>query len=127
MQMEDFLRDWIKFKKAERPLINNKIKIRRKNIQYPDGATPKYKQYYKRDLDRNMLMTVEPFDFEAIIAMPCVYCGKTPCNGVDRIDSAVGYVLNNCQPCCNTCNVMKNSMSHQSFIEHINKIIKRLN
>ena len=40
-------------------------------------------------------------------------CGKTmgrKLNGVDRVDSAVGYSESNCVSCCATCNMMKIAM-----------------
>lgn len=60
----------------------------------------------------------------------CFYCGKEPAtmyaadlpnggyeyNGVDRKDSNVGYVLDNCVSCCKACNWMKNVSSVEDYI-----------
>ena len=50
-----------------------------------------------------------------LIAQPCVYGALTfpnpanePRRGVDRKDSALGYVLDNCVPCCERHNRAKN-------------------
>lgn len=55
---------------------------------------------------------------------PCHYCGsEIEGVGIDRIDNSVGYQINNCVPCCKTCNTMKMIMSVSDFLSHIQKII----
>lgn len=71
-----------------------------------------------------------------VCEQPCVYCGAPPYKvleinkqgglwthgGVDRIDNAKGYALENCVPCCEVCNVMKATMSQQAFLAHVKRI-----
>lgn len=85
-----------------------------------------------------------PFEwFKHMIHAPCHYCGavdrnsinvasKRPgvwlvkdfrYNGLDRLENEVGYVIQNCVPCCVICNRAKNSMVYQEFIEWINSMI----
>lgn len=45
-------------------------------------------------------------------------------NGIDRIDSTKGYTIDNCVPCCKTCNFMKKNFSTMDFIQHVEKIYK---
>ena len=74
----------------------------------------------------------------------CFYCGQIPqnklkdvnkiyrdrlvsdtiikFNGIDRIDSNIGYTLFNVVPCCEKCNRAKNIMSQDEFKEWIKKI-----
>lgn len=67
----------------------------------------------------------------------CRYCGQIPTaifgererlngtfvyNGIDRLDSSLGYVFHNCVPCCRVCNYMKQQLSPEEFIFHIRKI-----
>ena len=40
-------------------------------------------------------------------------------NGIDRIDSNIGYTVNNCVPCCTICNHMKNDLTTDEFYNHI--------
>ncbi|MFJ5625297.1 hypothetical protein ACIQD3_21940 [Peribacillus loiseleuriae] len=40
-------------------------------------------------------------------------------NGIDRLDNAKGYTLDNVVPCCKTCNYMKGSYSLERFVEGI--------
>jgi len=43
-------------------------------------------------------------------------------NGIDRLDSTIGYNENNCVPCCTKCNIMKNIYSENNFLSQIKKI-----
>lgn len=45
-------------------------------------------------------------------------------NGIDRKNNLIGYTIENCVPCCFTCNDMKKTMSYEQFIEHISNIVK---
>jgi hypothetical protein len=89
-------------------------------------------------------LTVE--DFRNIIIKDCHYCGEKPqrstnkamitrghineppfyYNGIDRIDSKIGYHPHNCVPCCNVCNYMKNTLTNDIFLEKIEKIYNYL-
>ena len=97
--------------------------------QYKYGAK---KRGYSFELSKN--------EFREITQKECFYCGdeKTCCrgesgkkynfngsfsfNGIDRVDSSLGYTLANSVPCCITCNEMKNNLSLQEFIKHIKLI-----
>lgn len=90
---------------------------------------------YKGDAEnvRNIHFELELEDFEKIVLSNCYYCGAEPgrlfsrskevkTNGVDRKDSKIGYTLDNCVPCCTTCNIMKQKMSVKDFYLHIRDI-----
>lgn len=49
-------------------------------------------------------------------------CGQFICNGIDRIDSTIGYLKNNCVSCCSKCNYMKMRLDKKEFIEQCIKI-----
>lgn len=54
---------------------------------------------------------------------PCYYCGELrEYNGIDRIDSNIGYEDNNIVPCCEICNKMKSNYDLVFWLNHINKI-----
>lgn len=85
-------------------------------------------------------------EFIEIIVKDCHYCGEPPSkatqkilinrghvneppfyyNGIDRIDSKIGYNKDNCVPCCSSCNYMKHTSSHSEFLNRIDKIYKHL-
>jgi hypothetical protein len=71
-----------------------------------------------------------------IIQEPCYYCGELPSNmspdankkgvfmynGIDRVDSSLGYVITNCVPCCKRCNKAKLSMPRSEFFYWIKRV-----
>ena len=75
-------------------------------------------------------------EFIKLVNSNCYYCGAVPSllrgnktksrtkllNGIDRLDSSIGYVFNNCVPCCTTCNKAKAEMTVEQFRSWIVKI-----
>lgn len=86
-----------------------------------------------KDLDFNLDFN----QFKRLIKSNCYICDKAPCllfkrvdqsgsayyNGIDRIDSDLGYTVSNCKPCCTTCNRMKSDHKISKFKKHIKRII----
>lgn len=74
--------------------------------------------------------------WKCISLKDCFYCGNPPqkktsrynvdifANGIDRIDSNLGYVSSNVVPCCFHCNVAKGEFTTEEFFEHLIKILK---
>jgi 5-methylcytosine-specific restriction endonuclease McrA len=72
--------------------------------------------------------------FEALIQQECHYCGNPAgnaisrhglelhYNGIDRLDSAKGYVEGNVVPCCGHCNKAKLNLSHDDFLRLVGRI-----
>jgi hypothetical protein len=99
------------------------------------GPRMVYSRYKASAKGRKHTFTLTLEEFTSIIESPCAYCGmeesivhkrKTtsyPHNGVDRIDSSRGYELDNCAPCCYTCNFAKNSMPLGEFRKWITRLI----
>ena len=99
----------------------------------------KYRGYLARAKahKKNIEFALTKEEFKEIVKQPCHYCrtenssrtmakptanGAFVSNGIDRIDSSLGYIKGNCLPCCTICNVMKNDLSYQDFLSHIRKI-----
>jgi hypothetical protein len=63
--------------------------------------------------------------FYDLVIKPCVYCGKEgdykSFNGIDRLDSTLGYIISNCLTCCTKCNQSKGNLSVSKFIKHMSK------
>lgn len=57
---------------------------------------------------------------------PCYYCGKQRCLGIDRVDNAKGYTIDNCVPCCGICNNMKRDLSQKVFLNKVQEISNNL-
>lgn len=85
-----------------------------------------------RDAGRPFTLTER--DVVRICTQPCAYCGQLPCrdslglvrNGIDRVDNSKGYTLDNVVTACTTCNIMKQDLSHVAFIDHIKRILNRI-
>lgn len=102
--------------------------------------SPMYHHYKKHAEDKNRNFDLTLDQFYEIIKKDCHYCGSKPkinsiysekygknkipepFNGVDRIDSSLGYSVNNCLPCCEKCNKMKLVYETNDFLNHIKQI-----
>ena len=78
-------------------------------------------------LKRKLEWKLDQITVFKMIQQPCFYCGATvefpkTRNGLDRIDSSKGYILENVVPCCYPCNIAKHEMSLSEFKSHILKI-----
>jgi hypothetical protein len=87
-------------------------------------------QYKRHARNRKIPFRLSRSAVDAIVRMPCHYCGdkagnlkKTKnCregfshNGIDRIDSKKPYVKDNVVPCCGLCNRAKRDMPREEFI-----------
>ena len=81
-----------------------------------------YKYYKANAVKRKFVFEISKEDFFSLLDKKCVYCGNSS-RGVDRIDSKIGYIKENCVSCCKICNVMKNNMTQNDFIDHCRTIV----
>lgn len=88
--------------------------------------------------DYSFELTME--QFQALCKKPCYYCGADPSmpmfsgrdkskpvafrNGVDRFDNTKGYTVDNCVPCCFSCNQMKSSYSYNDWLKTMRNILE---
>jgi hypothetical protein len=78
---------------------------------------------------RNLSFKLNIDEFKDYVTSACYYCGyynESEVIGIDRIDSNRGYSCDNCVPCCQKCNIMKNTLHKDEFLEHITKIYKHI-
>ena len=98
-----------------------------------------YREGAKR---RGLHYSLSVEEFRRIIALDCHYCGRPPeqwiehstkrtyhgnyvYNGIDRVNNLVGYVSDNCVPCCSTCNAAKSNMTKEDFLAWVGRIYHR--
>ncbi len=106
-----------------------------------------WKQLYKstiekRNKKKNITTTdIKLDEFILLSKSNCFYCGSEPLNksidrhratnierciiaynGLDRIDSNLGYFKDNVVPCCKHCNTAKNTMTQNEFLNWVKKI-----
>ena len=127
---------------------HNKEIERNQNIDYLEkiGQTQMglrkhiFREYIRNAANREIPMNLTFDEFNSLIIQDCYYCGAKPevhesliersnksepmlkHNGIDRLDSNLGYFKDNCVTCCYICNRAKAQMSSDEFLGHIAKI-----
>jgi len=93
-----------------------------------------YVNYKKTAKSKGYSFNLSFEEFIKLTTMSCYYCGVEPSNihkkrkksyrynGVDRVDNSKGYVLDNCVPCCSTCNYAKRTMTKDQFLTWVKRI-----
>jgi hypothetical protein len=97
-----------------------------------------YQNYEHGAKERNFIFELTKEQFREITQKNCYYCGIEPkqenyckrgrCNGfyqyngIDKIDSSMGYTLDNCVPCCFQCNRAKDTYTQEQFLQWIKRI-----
>jgi len=87
---------------------------------------------WKRESKRYGKISLLTFEQWAEIKnKPCYLCGKTieeirpglmKLNGIDRVDSNVGYLHSNCMPCCKKCNLIKRNIPVYDLLIHVQRM-----
>lgn len=82
-----------------------------------------YLKYKKSAQKRGVEFMLSLTEFNLFMKYNCHYCNsEINTVGIDRMNNDMGYVLENCVPCCTECNLMKRGMLYQSFINQCNRI-----
>lgn len=98
-----------------------------------------FNNYKKGAIERDLCFDLNKDKFVELITNNCYYCGSSPNNlyfnssssdgyefyytGIDRINSDLGYSLNNCVSCCWFCNRAKLNSSYEEFMRWMHKLI----
>jgi hypothetical protein len=96
------------------------------------------KEYKRGARERGFSWNLSDEQFKEITSLPCHYTGALPStkkigksgeqfvyNGIDRVDSSLGYASENCVPCCTEINLMKRNLPLARFIELCKKVAER--
>jgi hypothetical protein len=90
---------------------------------------------------RDLEFSLTDQEFLKLTTSNCYYCNKLPsqvvrpvainsgdfiCNGIDRIDNNQGYHMQNCVPCCLTCNMAKGMKTTSEFFSWVSDIYNHL-
>lgn len=104
------------------------------------NATETFGVYRIRARNHGHEFSLTREEFVALAVQDCHYCGAAPSqvtnrqhfngrfiyNGIDRKDSTLGYVPDNCLPCCGRCNTMKSDIPYAEFLRHVSAIYHRI-
>lgn len=117
--------------------INNKYA---KNNDFETSSFNKlFRTYKNRSKKINKSFNLSENDVKILTSNNCFYCDSKPnqriylnviskhkffyiYNGIDRLDNSLGYEVDNCVSCCDTCNTMKMALGEQEFYTHIKRI-----
>lgn len=100
------------------------------------------RDYQSNAKTRGHLWSLSPDEFFRLTVGDCHYCGAPPghtkavpprksgiqngahytYNGIDRVDSSVGYTLSNCVSCCSICNLAKKDTPYDEFIAWVHRV-----
>lgn len=79
---------------------------------------------------RNLPVTITVEEYVKAQQSKCTYCGgDLPKwgHGLDRINSSLGYTLENIVPCCKQCNKAKNTLSCEEFKAWVVRVFRHSN
>lgn len=97
-----------------------------------------YSQYKSAAKRRGIYFEIPFPEFGEMILQNCAYCGAPPSNekrdkrrgeyqrynGLDRMDSSRGYVIENVVPCCQFCNSLKSAMPWRDWADFLNSVVE---
>lgn len=103
------------------------------------AASLAYADYKSGAKKRELTFDITPEQFVYLTSQCCIYCGTEPSklwkskagdstyisNGIDRIDNAQGYKINNCVPCCKLCNYAKRDIPFDEYTQWLDTIARR--
>lgn len=82
----------------------------------------RYHEHIKNARGRKYVTELSRNEFNTIVNEHCSYCNIPRAGGIDRVDSNIGYRINNCVACCKTCNRMKYTYDLPEFMIRMHKI-----
>lgn len=88
------------------------------------NARNQYRQGARR---RGLAWALSDEQFAALVGDACRYCGAVPpldgINGIDRVDSAAGYLADNVVTACAQCNYAKRDQSATAFVAWAKRLV----
>lgn len=109
------------------------------------GFKELYRSYERDSRNKRRQFDLTPDQFRCIVERACRYCGSPPSkikygrsnkpdseatiasaftyNGVDRVDSSIGYTIENTVPCCHMCNMAKRDLPVEEFLAWIDQLV----
>jgi len=121
-----------------------KVGLKNRKQKGENGLNSLFNSYKINARKKNIDFNLDINTFAFFTKLPCFYCGTPPSqvkkpvsktiegekhsqyiyNGIDRVDSNIGYQGGNILPCCKKCNYAKKDMSINEFINWVNGVHK---
>ncbi len=125
-------------------LKSEKIRKLRTLTEGEGGRNQLYGQYRKGAGERELSFDLTIEEFSVLVDKDCHYCGASKSlkvfsenrmtlqnvngnftyTGIDRKDSNLGYIAENCVTCCKACNFAKNDTPYDEFIAYLDRLVK---
>jgi hypothetical protein len=115
------------------PARKGKLKYNQKSLE--PAIKTLFSGYIGSAKRRDFIFDLSYEQFIDITSMNCHYCGIEPSqvhkyrtypsyryNGIDRVDSQIGYISSNCVPCCKICNYAKMDMPYREWEGYIKRL-----
>ena len=100
-------------KRIENGIISNQL--------FGNHNSINYSSYKCGALNRELQFDLTIQQFLENTGKNCYICGKENIdihkNGIDRMDSNIGYIIDNCMCCCGECNIMKKDYTYDELFE----------
>ena len=90
-------------------------------------------EYSNKAKAKNRIWLLSFDEAKTLLLSSCKYCGSSPSRlvrvypdiestlvgGIDRVDSSLGYTVENVVPCCKICNRAKSDLTYSDFMSWI--------
>jgi len=110
-------------------LLNKEIPInfyKKWSIYYTRTNYKNYKNYKdEAELSRKLPFEISQQQWDWLTRSSCYLCGYQDSHGIgiDRVDNNIRkYTLENCRPCCGSCNNMKNELSLSELLDQCKRV-----
>ena len=104
----------------------NPDKVQAANKRKVENVECQYDVYRGSAKLKNLDFELTKEEFIDMVKKNCGYCGiiqDKGFNGVDRVNSTIGYIKENCVSCCSICNYMKKCLDKQTFLQRVEHIV----
>jgi hypothetical protein len=103
----------------------NKEACKQYDQQARQSPAGKYKSYKSSAKVRGISFSLTKDQFMTFWQQDCYYCNRPIATiGIDRIDSEIGYSIENCISCCSVCNYMKLDMNEEEWYSNMLMILR---
>jgi hypothetical protein len=96
-------------------------------IYYDRSCYKQFSAYLKDAECRELPFEITEQQWNWLSRSACYFCGYQSAKGIgiDRVDNTIRkYTLENCRPCCSSCNLTKGEISLNEILDHSNKIVE---